>query len=156
MSKETGYAGWKFIEMDDLEKRTATSIAKIIDKTIERSGYDSSVRQNLSVTFQKAVLTISADEARSGAGHGLADGQPFYRMEIAAGDKTIFDADKDQTAALVFYLMQTLGGGSMSMGGPLVLEHDFRGDLAEKGLTVASHISQLKSYVVKPAGPKLN
>jgi len=156
MSNDTGYAGWKYVEMDDEEKATVTSIAKIIDAVVEKAGYDSSVRNNLSVTFKKAVLTIADDEARSGAWHKLADGKPFYRMEIAAGDKTIFDADKDQTAALVFYLMQTLGGGSMSMGGPLVLEHDFRGDMAEKGLTVASHISQLKSYVVKPAGPKLN
>ena len=156
MSRVPGYAGWKFVEMDDEEKATVTSIAKIIDAVVEKAGYDSSVRNNLSVTFQKAVLTIDKDEARSGAWHSLADGKPFYRMEIAAGDKTIFDADKDQTAALVFYLMQALGNGSMSMGGPLVLEHDFRGDMAEKGLTVASYIGQLKSYVVKPAGPKLN
>lgn len=156
MSNNTGYAGWKFIEMDDEEKATVTSIAKVIDAVVEKAGYDSSVRQNLSVTFRKAVLTIDDQEARTGAFHTLADGKPFYRMEIAAGNKTIFDADKDQTAALVFYLMQTLGSGSMSMGGPLVLEHDFRGDMAEKGLTVASYIGQLKSYVVKPSGPKLN
>jgi hypothetical protein len=156
MSNDTGYAGWKYVEMDDEEKASVTSIAKIIDAVVEKAGYDSSVRNNLSVTFKKAVLTIDKDAASSGAWHSLADGKPFYRMEIAAGDKTIFDADKDQTAALVFYLMQSLGGGSMSMGGPLVLKHDFRGDMVEKGLMVAAHIGGLKSYVVKPAGPKLN
>lgn len=156
MSRTPGYAGWKFIEMDDDEKATVTSIAKVIDAVVEKAGYDPSVRRNLSVTFQKAVLTIDDEERRSGAFHTLADGKPFYRMEITAGDKSIFDADKDQTAALVFYLMQALGNGSMSLGGPLVLEHDFRGDMVEKGLTVASYIGQLKSYVVKPSGPKLN
>jgi hypothetical protein len=143
--------------MTDLEKYSAGSISRLVDRIVKDSGYDDSVRKNLSVTFRKAVLTISEEEARSGAGHSLADGKPFYRMEISAGDKTIFDAENDQTAALVFYLMQALGSGSVPLSGPLVLEHDFRGDLAEKGMTVASYIRHLQPVVVRsrpPAGPK--
>ncbi len=156
MSKNTGYAGWKFIEMDDSEKAEATLVAQIVDAAIAETGYDPSVRNNLTVTFQKAVLTIDKDEAFSGAYHQLADGKPFYRMEIGAGNKTIFEAQNDQSAALVLYLMQALGSGGMSLGGPMVLEHDFREDILTKGLTVASYISQLKPYVVKPSGPKPN
>lgn len=133
----------------------------MIDSAIAENGYAPSVRQNLSVTFKKATLSINAEEARGGAYHQLADGQPFYRMEIAASGKTIFDADKDQSAALAFYLMQVLGGGSVSIGGPLVIEHDFRGDLLQMGLELAAVIERLKPHVVKdvpakPAGPKLN
>lgn len=156
MDNNTGYAGWKFIEMNDDEKAAVTLVAKMIDAVIVKSGYDSTVRNNLTVTFKKAVLTIDNEEARSGAFHQLADGKPFYRMEIAAGNKTIFEAQNDQSAALVFYLMQALGNGGMSLGGPMVLEHDFREDIMAKGMTVASYISQLKPYVVKPSGPKLN
>lgn len=158
MSRTPGYAGWKFVEMNDEEKADVTLIAQIVDAAIAESGYDPSVRNTLTVTFQKAVLTIDKDEAFSGAFHQLADGKPFYRMEIAAGNKTLFDAQHDQSAALVFYMMQALGSGSMSVGGPMVLEHDFRGAILDKGLTIASYISQLKPYVVKdaPKGPKPN
>ena len=161
MKNDTGYDGWKYIEMTDDEKFGVTAVAKIVDKVIEESGYAPSVRQSLNITFKKATLTISKEEAFSGAWHALADGKPFYRLEISAAGKTIMDAGHDQSAALVFYLMQTLGGGSMSLGGPLVLSHDFRGNIPHKGLEIAAYIAKLKPYVVKdepkkPSGPALN
>lgn len=144
--------------MDDAEKASVTKIAKLVDLALVTAGYNPSVRQNLNVTFKKAVLTIDDAERSSGAFHNLADGKPFYRMQISAGEKTLMDAQNDQTAALVFYLMQVMGNGSMTIGGPLVLDHDFRGDIEEKGIGIAQAIYQLKNHVVKPKdnGPRPN
>ena len=153
MENNTGYAGWKFIEMDDSEQRQAKTVQERVKKALEDNGYPASVIENLSVTFKKATLTISDDEARSGAGHNLADGQPFMRMEIAAKGKTFEDAAHDPTAQTVFYMMQMLGRGSMTLGGPLVFTHDYRGQPWGAKDALLQMIEAIKPHVVKNTGP---
>lgn len=106
MDNNTGYDGWKFIEMEEGEARQAETVQERVKKALKDNGYPESVAETLSVTFKKCTLTISAEEARSGASHQFADGQPFIRMEIAAKGKTFEDIAHDPTAQTVFYMMQ--------------------------------------------------
>lgn len=158
---DTGYGGWKYIPMDAEESMQAMIVQILVAKQLKDAGYPASVVENLTVTFKKATLTISPEEARSGAWHGLADGQPFMRMEIAAKGKTFEDIATDPTAQTVFYMMQMLKGGSMTIGGPLVIAHDYRGSPAAVKRDLMLMIDTIKPHIVKnggqnPSAPKPN
>ena len=153
MDNDTGYAGWKFIEMEEAEARQAKTVQSRVTKALEDNGYPASVIENLSVTFKKSTLTISGEEAFSGAWHSLADGQPFMRMEIAAKGKTFEDIAHDPTAQTVFYMMQLLGQGGMTLGGPLVVTHDYRGQPWDVKMALIDMIVKIKPHVVKNTGP---
>ena len=153
MDNDTGYGGWKYVPLEDHEERQAKAIQERLVREMQEGGYPQVAIDNLRVTFKKATLTISEEERRSGAGHSLADGKPFMRLEIEAKGRTFMDAQHDPAAQVVLYMMQLLRQGSMSMGGPLVLSHDFRGEPIDRRKDLLDMIRIIRPHIVKDAPP---
>ncbi|MBU0801092.1 MAG: hypothetical protein KKA05_08820 [Alphaproteobacteria bacterium] len=156
MTNDSGYAGWVNLPLDASEEADLKDCQQKIQHALEVFGYPQDVRDNLKVAFTKASLTIDGIEARSGAGHQLADGQPFYRLEIAANGKTLEDGMRnDKTVATLMMLFQMLGQAGMSMGNPIKIDHDFRGSIQEKRRDLVKMLGVAAPYVMKsPGGPQ--
>lgn len=60
-----------------------TGVQKIRD-TIVRHGFSKEAADQLSFTISQHTLTISEEQARSGAWHMQADGKPFYAVIVSA------------------------------------------------------------------------
>jgi hypothetical protein len=153
MTNNSGYAGWINLPLDANEEADVKDCQEKVLNALEVFGYPQDVRNNLKVSFTKASLKIDGTEARSGAWHQLADGQAFYRMEIAANGKTLEDGMRnDKTVATLMMLFQMLGQAGMSMGNPIKIDHDFRGSIQDKRRDIVRMLGAAAPYVMKPPG----
>ena len=78
----TGYTGWTWLDLSAGEDSVARTLSASFNRIVKMEGGPA-----MELTIRKAALTISQDEARSGAGHRLADGQPFYHCRISTTDQ---------------------------------------------------------------------
>ncbi len=136
-----GYKGWKEQELSQDEKDTAENITKLVKATLGKAGFTEEEKDSLSIKFEKATLTIDAEEAASGAFHTLADGKPFYSYILTGGSPR----DENIVTYYMLMMMQALGNGTMSLSDPMVLRHDFREDLDEQ----ANKLWQASNQVAK-------
>jgi hypothetical protein len=154
--RKPGYDGWNWLPLTEDEKAGAAFIQAIFEEKLRQSGFPEGTRKKLSVEVDKASLTISDEEGRSGAFHNLAGGEPFYRLTFKAEGSMI---QQSQAVESLFMLMQVYaanGGASMSMSDPVELTHDFRADLFAKGSQLAQIVDIIAPYIIKPqnSGPK--
>lgn len=152
MDNDTGYKGWRYEPLNADEQAMADKTQADLNGIIRRSGYDPTIPDRLTITFRKATLTISPEEARTGAGHGFADGQPFYRLTMQVKGKSLQDHN-DQAVKLSFHMMQAFGNFSMGFEEPFTMVHDFRGDIYNKRVDMILLLARLHKYVVNAPKP---
>ena len=146
-----GYSGWQWLNLDANESKDVSFLQASFQQALQQRGFAPDTVKNLTVAIEKASLTISPDEARSGAFHMLADGQPFYRMIFSSGTTMFRPTQALDALMILVQIYGANGGSSMQMGNPVTVTHDFRGDLLTKA-TELSHITHLAAtYVVTPA-----
>jgi hypothetical protein len=146
-----GYSGWQWLNLDANEAKDVSFLQASFQQALQQSGFAADTLKNLTVGVEKASLTISPDEARSGAGHMLADGQPFYRMTLSSGTSMFRPTEALQTLMILVQYYGANGGSSMQMGDPVTVTHDFRGDLLTKAAELSNITPVVATYVVKPA-----
>jgi hypothetical protein len=144
-----GYSNWKVLELNEDEEIEAGYLADTLTNQFNKAFPEAA--GTLKITFEKASLTIDEDERRTGAFHGLADGEPFYRLYVEGGSMFTPEAPATQ---YVFYLVQALGNGGMSLSDPLVTEHDFRDDLQGAATTIGQCATSVIKHIKAKAAPK--
>lgn len=127
---KTGYKGWTELPLDKEEQEYADKLEDIAHEWMIERGMPETAAKSIRFAFEKASLTISPEEARSGAGHNLADGQPFYRLTIKGGDRQELKNKGYEGASLQSRFMIAISTlyspAGFSPSSPMVLEYDFR------------------------------
>lgn len=144
-----GYSNWEVLELNEDEQIEAGFLADTLTNQFNKAFPEA--EGTLKVTFEKASLTIDAEERRSGAFHNLADGKPFYRLYIEGGSMSEPEAPATQ---YVFLLIRALGKGEISLSEPLITEHDFREDLQAAVTTIGQGATRAIKSMKASAAPK--
>lgn len=119
IDNNTGYAGWQWLELDADDQQRLGAFRAMFNNAAEHVGI-----VGYEFDLQKASLTISNEEARSGAFHNLAGGEPFYRISMTAAPNSGMEGL--MTCMMLSQAFATAGGASVSMGDPAVLTLDRR------------------------------
>ena len=155
---DSGYKGWTELPLDKDEQEIADSLEKTLHSQMQLCGMSEEDAQSIRFAFKKATLTIDAEEARSGAHHSLADGQPFYTLMISS-DNDLEGKDGPYSVQTLFMMAASQLYSPSSLGlRPLSIQFDFRhsdknGALQlahETGATMA-RVAQAVRAVVKPS-----
>lgn len=137
-----GYEGWQWLAMEEGEQEAVSDIKSLFNLVAAKAGVE-----GYSLDIQKASLTISTEEGRTGAFHQLAGGEPFYRISVTA------PADSGMEGVMTFMMLSQAfaanGGASVSMGNPAVMTLDRRQPL-EAAVDVTRLLPQAVNMVRKP------
>jgi len=151
-TEKPNYKNWQELPLDESEIKEVERAQQNLAQTLKDAGYPEYAQKSLKLEFAKACLTIDAEEARTGAGHSLADGKPFYRMRLTAEGASI-----DQPSAglhIIFMLSQIVDSCNISLDEPLTLDHDFRSPITKIGDGLANVLRHVAPKVLA-AEPKL-
>lgn len=126
----TGYSAWQWLDMNEDEQRCVGLLKVAFNTVAAKAGV-----QGYTFDIRKASLTISTDEARSGAYHQLADGTPFYRLSVTGPENG--GEESMLTVMMLTAAFATVGGSQMCWSDPPEMDIDRR-EMEKPALDVIS------------------
>ena len=84
MSFVSHYQGAEELPLSPSTQAAADAGAEKLREMIVRLGFAKEAADSIQFNIRSYTLTITPEEARTGAGHPYADGKPFYEIQITA------------------------------------------------------------------------
>jgi len=130
-------------------KKEAETARLLLTAALRNSGYPDEVVKTLKLRFTKAA--INPQEVPPGTSHTLADGQPFYRFDLAAQGRTFISTKTDPSVHTLLYMFQALNI-SFVPGGTPHIQQDFRKPIIMRGVDIANAAVASAPYVLRDLG----